>query len=153
MSAKTLEVRAAQYELEIRIDGSRDKVWKALTEETNAWWLPDFHMVGEGSVVHFDARAGGQMIESRADGGSLLWFTVQWCTPGEVLHLSGHVAPDWGGPATSLLKIALEDADGGTLVRFTDAHFGHVSDENLASLEDGWKQLLGSGLKPYVESR
>ena len=93
------------------------------------------------------------MTETHADGGSLLWFTVQWCTPGEVLYLVGHVAPDWGGPATSMLKIALEEAAAGTLLRFSDAHYGHISDENLASLEEGWKQLLGTGLKRYVESR
>ena len=153
MTVQTSEATVAQYELEIPIDRPREDVWRGLTEDMGVWWLPDFHMVGEGSVVTFDARAGGQMIESREGGGSLLWFTVQWCSPGEVLYLVGHHAPDWGGPATGMIKISLEDREGGTLVRFTDSHHGHVSEENLASLHEGWTQLLTAGLKAHVESR
>ena len=49
MSARTLDVRAAQYEFEIPIGRPPADVWRALTAEIQAWWLPDFHMVGEGS--------------------------------------------------------------------------------------------------------
>ena len=152
MNATTLDARIVHYELEIAIEADREVVWSALTEETDAWWLPDFHMVGEGSVVRFDARAGGQLIETREDGGSLLWYTVQMCSPGESVHLAGHVFPQWGGPATTLLHLSLEQDGGKTVLRVHDAQHGQVSDENIRSLEEGWALLFTEGLKKYVEA-
>lgn len=148
----SLPTRAAKYELEIPIQAPVEIVWKALTEDTNAWWLPDFHMVGKGSVVTLDARAGGQLIETQPDGGSLLWYTVQYCKPGEALYLVGYVAPDWGGPATTMLKLALEEHDGGTRLAVSDALFGCIEDSGVQSLHEGWTQLFTDGLKKHVEA-
>lgn len=150
--AKRMQSTVAQYELEVEISAEPTRVWNALIEEINAWWLPDFHMVGAGSVVRFEPRGGGGIIEETPDGGSLLWCTVHWIRPTErAVYLVGHVAPDWGGPACSHLKFAVEPLGKGSVVKITDAHFGHVSDENLASLEDGWGQLFRDGLKQFVE--
>ena len=151
MSATTHDTRTVIYDLEIIIDAPRAAVWKALTEETDNWWLADFHMVGEGSVVTLDATAGGHLIEKTEDGASLLWYTVQMCTPGESLHLVGHSAPQWGGPSISMLHLALEDRDDATVLRVQDAIFGRVADTSVSSLKQGWQQLFGDGLKRYVE--
>ena len=150
--AKILETRAAIYEMEIPIEAPRERVWRALTEEINAWWLPDFHMTGEGSVVTFEARAGGQLYERHENGKSLLWCTVTMCDPGVSIQMFGHIAPDWGGPTASMLKFHLEDRDSGTLFRITDALFGHVSDDSVESLQGGWRWLMTDGLKAYVEA-
>ena len=75
MSSETAP-RILQYELEISMRAPRERVWGALTDEINAWWLPDFHVVGPESVVTLDARAGGGLVEALPDGGSLLWYTV-----------------------------------------------------------------------------
>jgi uncharacterized protein YndB with AHSA1/START domain len=146
-----MEIRAKKYQLEIVIDAPREAVWRALVDETDAWWLPDFHMLGEGSVVTFDATAGGQLIERKEDGGSLLWYTVSMCTPGESLHLVGHMAPAFGGPSTTMLHLALTERDGATVLSVEDALFGHVTDASVSSLEAGWAQLFGDGLKRHVE--
>lgn len=152
MSALTTEPRVARYELEVAIDADRERVWRALTEETDAWWLPDFHMVAADSVVELEACAGGGLVEHRPGGGSLLWYTVQMCAPGETLHLVGHLAPAWGGPATTMLELTLEERDGGTVLRVRDALFGHVTDDTARSLADGWRQLFGDGLKAHAEA-
>ncbi len=151
--AKVLETRAVTYELEITIAAPPARVWQALTEETNAWWLPDYHEMGEGSVVSFDATAGGQLIERKEGGPSFLWSTVLMCHPGESIHLVGYAASEWGGPATTMMKFALEETDGGTTLKVTDALFGHVLDSHVDSLQGGWRQLFTEGLKAYVESR
>ena len=150
--AKILETRAALYEMEIPIEAPRERVWQALTEEINAWWLPDFHMTGEGSVVTFDAVAGGQLYERHESGKTLLWCTVHMCEPGVSIYMVGHTSPDWGGPATSMLKFQLEDKDDGTVLRISDALFGHVSDETVNSLQGGWRWLMTDGLKAHVEA-
>lgn len=150
--AKRLESSVAQYELEIKIDADPECVWSALIDDINAWWLPDFHMVGPGSTVRLEPHAGGGLIEELPDGGSLLWYTVHWIGPAaHTLYLVGHIAPDWGGPACTHLKIAVENRGNGSVVIITDSQFGHVSDQNLASLEDGWAALFRDGLKAFVE--
>jgi len=143
---------ALQYTLEVPIDAGPAAVWKALTDETNAWWLPDFHMVGEQSVVTLEARAGGQLIETQSDGSSLLWYTVQMCLTGTSIHLVGHIAPNWGGPATSMLELTLSGREGGTLLTVRDALFGQVTEKHAASQRDGWHQLFTDGLKTHVEA-
>lgn len=143
---------AAQYQLEVEISADPDRVWKAIVTEINAWWLPDFHMVGPASTMRFEPRAGGGLIEEDPAGGSLLWYMVQWIRPVErTVYLVGHIAPDWGGPSCSHLKFAVQPRGRGGVVTITDSHFGHVSDQNLASLREGWGALFRDGLKAFVE--
>ena len=142
----------ARYELEIEIDAAPERVWDALIQRTNGWWLPAFHMVGEGSTVTLEPWAGGRLHEELEDGGSLLWCTVHWIRPEQhVLYLVGHLAPDWGGPVTSHLKLAVEPRGSGSVLLVSDTHLGHIDRENLKSLEEGWTQLFRDGLKAFVE--
>jgi len=143
----------ASYDLSISIKKPRALVWKALTQETNDWWLPDFHMVGTGSVVTLTAEAGGQLVEKLEGGGSLLWFTVCMVDPGKSLHLVGQSFPEWGGPATTMLKLAIkDDADSCKLI-ISDAIVGRVTDSSLTSLRDGWLELFTKGLKAHCEAK
>jgi hypothetical protein len=148
------EARVAQYELEIAIDAPCARVWQAIFEETNAWWLPEFHMIGEGSVVTFEARAGGALIEQLPGGGSLLWATVHMCQPEAfTVYLFGHTAPEWGGPTTSSMKFALEaTGEKSCVLKVTDARHGHIDEENLKQLQHGWTWLFTDGLKKFVET-
>ena len=151
MSPTTLETRAVTYELELEIAASPETVWKSLTEETDAWWLPDFRMVGPNSRVEFDSRAGGQLIERTEDGGSLLWYSVLMSVPGQSLDLVGHVTAAYGGPATTMLRLGLEASETGTLFKISDALVGHVKESSVSSLESGWMQLFRDGLKKHAE--
>ena len=150
MSTQT-QAQVAQYELEIEIKADRERVWQALTGETDAWWLPDFRSLGD-SVVTLDPVPGGGLTESCADGRSLLWYTVQMIVPSESMYLVGHTAPDWGGPTLSMLKLELQDRGEGCALLVSDALLGRVSDTQASSLSDGWRQLFGDGLGRYVVS-
>lgn len=151
--ARTTAAGVLRYELELPLAAPRARVWEALTAETDAWWLPSFRMMGEGSRVRFEARAGGTLVEERPDGGSLLWYQVLMCVPGSALHLVGHLGPDFGGPATTLLTLTLVDAGRGCTLRVTDALHGAVGPDLVRSLESGWRQLFGDGLRRFVEGR
>ena len=153
MAVETMETRAMKYELEIAIDAAPAAVWDALVNETNLWWLPDFHMGGPDSKVTLEPKAGGQLVEQVESGMSLLWYTVTACHPGESLELVGSLSPDFGGPSTSMLGIRLEEKpDGTTLFKVRDAVFGHVSDKSLESMSSGWTELFEKGLKAHVSS-
>ncbi|MEM8679167.1 MAG: SRPBCC domain-containing protein [Planctomycetota bacterium] len=153
-TAKTLDISVGQYELSIDIDAPRDRVWRALLEETGSWWLPTYHMVGAGSQIEFDISPGGRgLIEHRADGSFLQWYTVQFFQPTEFkLFLVGNIAPEYGGPSTSNLCISLIEREGGTTLNVSDTHLGRVDERFLQSLEGGWKEIFGDGLRQHVES-
>ena len=146
------ETNITQYELEVEIQASPQRVWETLTESTDAWWLPDFRTVSGDSVVHFDATAGGTLIERNSDGESLLWYTVQMVVPGKAIYLVGHTAPDWGGPSLSMMKLAIEERADGCALLVSDSLLGVARDEQATGMADGWRQLFTDGLKRLVEA-
>lgn len=154
IGASTSPASCCQFELEIAIAASRQRVWNAIFEETNLWWLPDFHVIGEGSIVTFDHSPGGRgLVEATPDGGGLVWYTVQMYLPDQfTVYLIGHIAPEWGGPATSSLKLAVESTAAGSILKVTDARYGNVDEQQIQSSADGWKQLFTDGLKEHVET-
>ena len=154
MDFKQTPASCAEYQIEIPIRATREAVWHALFHEINAWWLPDFHMVGAGSTLESDASPGGRgLVESMENGAGLAWFQVQFYLPDQYkVYLVGNLAPDWGGPSTSNLKIELTESGAGCVLCLLDAHHGNIDSGNLQSLYDGWKQLMEDGLKEFVEN-
>lgn len=154
IGTKMGQAGVVQYELEIKIQAPAERVWRAIIEETNFWWLPDFHMVDAGSTVTFDPCPGGAgIVESSDDGGSLLWYSVQYYLPAQfTIYLVGNIAPDWGGPSTSHLKLSLAANETGCALKVTDAQHGNVSESSARSLAEGWTQLFTEGLKAFVEN-
>jgi len=141
-----------RVELAIRIAAARERVFEAITQETDAWWLADFYATANPETIVFEAEPGGRVYETSADGGGLLWFHVQSIVPNESLHLTGQLAPPFGGPATTLLHLALRDDGDGTVLEVTDCLFGNVDETTRANLESGWRMLFGDGLAKHVES-
>ena len=146
---KVVNAQVASYELAIDIKKPRAAVWKALTAETNSWWLPGFHMMGEGSVVTTRAEAGGSIIEKREGGGSMLWFTVNNVDPHKSIEMMG--SKEFGGASVNLFKIELEDHEGGTRLTATDSHIGVIDEKSIGMLQHGWTELFTDGLKKYCE--
>ncbi len=150
-AARRLDAAAATYELQIRVDAPTERVWEIVTERPDEWWVDDLRCVPGGSEMILDARAGGTLVERSPGGGSLLWFTVLAVEPGRALHLTGSLAPPYGGPAQTYLWLALEEDGEATVVRMTHSLHGYVAEGSLAEMESGWRLLLEKGLKPAVE--
>ena len=142
-------------ELEIAIDAPRSKVWKALIEEINQWWLADFRVAGPDSKVSFDPTPGGKgLIEITPDGGGLQWFATQMYMPADFkIYVVGNVAPEWGGPTTSNLKLSLVETESGCKLQIHEARHGNVDEKQAQCAADGWKQLFTDGLKAFVEKQ
>lgn len=141
----------ARYALEVPIQAAPAKVWDALVERTNEWWLADFRILGPDSKVELEAVAGGRLVEQTESGAGLVWYTVQMVVPGKSLHLVGHTAPSWGGPVLSMLELVIEATDRGSVLKVSDALVGVTTEAKVESLKSGWKQLFGDGLSPYVQ--
>ena len=148
---QVMEVRAVQYELQVPIEASRQRVWRGLTDQLSAWWLPEFHMLGPDSTVTLELQAGGRLYEQQGDH-ELLWYTVLSVTPEESLNLVGYCTPEFGGPLTTMLSARLHAEGGTTHLAVTDALYGHVSDAQVESLRSGWTTLFNDGLKAFLEA-
>jgi len=146
------EVRAVESNLEITIDAPRARVWKALVDEATGWWRKDFYVGKDPKGFHIEAKPGGRMYEDWGGGAGLLWYTVHAVNPGVSLDLFGHLAPRYGGPATTLVHIELADAGARTTLRLHDAIYGAVSEDFGSQTDAGWMALMDDGLRPYVEA-
>jgi DNA-binding transcriptional ArsR family regulator/uncharacterized protein YndB with AHSA1/START domain len=144
-------IGVAHVELEIRIAARPERVWQALVEETGRWWHKDFYAGSSPQGFILEPELGGRMYEDWGDGAGAIWYLVTEIDPPRTLGLSGHMPAAFGGPATSLVRIALQSDGDGTLFQLTDSEFRKVTDKTHASLADGWRQLFNE-LKAWVET-
>jgi len=151
-AAKILEASAARIELEVAIEATIDKVWRAIIDQPDAWWVTELRCVPGGSKLVLDPRAGGTLVEENGNGTSLLWFTVIAVEPPRSINLAGAIAPPFGGPCHAFLLLELEERDGVTVVKLTNSLHGHVDEKLLPDIEGGWRLLLENGLKRLVET-
>lgn len=153
MTVSTEPAVCHRYELQIKIEAEREQVWKALVEDINCWWLTDFYAVGNDSVIELDTKPGGRgLLESCPGGSWLLWYTVQMILPDQfAIYLVGHIAPAWGGPTVSSLKVMIEETANGSIFHLTDARHGRINETDPQSYQDGWARLFNDCLKKYVE--
>ena len=145
------DARIFKYHFDVPIGRDSKSVWSLMTNAINDWWMPDFRALGENSVVTLDAKTGGVLVEKGPDDESLEWYRVQMCTPGKSLHMTGYMAPDWGGPTITMLKLALEPDGDHTILKVSDALLGNVTEAGAKSAESGWNTLFRDGLKAHAE--
>lgn len=140
---------AVDVTLEWRVPVPAARVWSALFAAPDTWW-PASHRAIEGAKLTFDERLGGQLREERKDGHGLAWYTIFAMERARSLDLTGALATRYGGPATSLLHIELEDAGRGCIVKLMDSVFGRLGPQFQTSVTEGWTAIIGQGLVPYA---
>ena len=145
------DAKIIKYQFEVPIKRKATEVWDLLVNNIDAWWMNDFRALGDGSTVELNPAVGGQLIESGSDGISLEWYRVQMVIPGKSLYLVGYMAPDWGGPTTSMLKLMIDDHEDGSVLIVSDALLGNVTEKSLSSAQSGWQTLFTDGLKSFAE--
>lgn len=150
---KVADAKIIKYKFEVEIARAPKDVWSLMTEKIDAWWMQDFRALGDKSTVSLSPKTGGLLLEETADGASLEWYKVQLCTPGTALYLVGYMAPDWGGPTISMLKLGVEARGQGSALVVSDALMGNVTEASANSAASGWETLFGDGFKNYAQSR
>ena len=90
-------------------------------------------------------------MQSTPDGSRLEWYRVQMVSPGKSLYLVGYMAADWGGPTTSMPKLAVEDDGHAGKLTVSDALMGNVTEASARRPETGWNFLFFDGLKAFSE--
>jgi len=136
--------------LEITIDAPRERVWKALVEETTEWWHEDF-FTRPAEGFHIQPKLGGWMYEDWGKGDGLIWGFVTGVKKAEMLQVVGDLNADWGGPHRGIMDWTLASDGGSTLVRFRHGLFGRIEDKTADALDGGWRKLFEGCLKPHAE--
>jgi DNA-binding transcriptional ArsR family regulator len=143
-TAATLE----RVELEIEIAASRERVWRALVDETTRWWPRDFY-TGAAKGFHIEPKIGGRVYEDWGGGAGVLWYQVFAIHPGVSLDLHGAMGVPYG-PAITLLHLELAVTAEGTMLKVSDSTIGVAGDRRART--EGWQRVFGEGLKAYVEA-
>ncbi len=107
-------------------------------------------MLGPQSTVHLESIAGGRLFESAGDH-QLLWYTVISIAPYESIEMAGYCSAKYGGPMTTMIAIEVSALTPTiTQLRFSDSLYGKVTDGQVNSLCNGWKELFTDGLLKFI---
>lgn len=136
-----------QIEQEITINGSREKVFKALTSKIGKWWA--YRLLGQDSVLTLEPQVSGQFLERTKDGKGALWGVVTYVNAPYEIRLNGLLGMQ--GAVNSAYSFKLEEKGSSTVLKLSHHAVGLLDPEWEKSHDDGWKELLGTFLKDYVE--
>ncbi len=158
MSRETelLSCHAANVSVEIQIQANLATTWLSMVEQTSEWWRGDFLICENSKGMKIDPRVGGLVAEIvEGEGCGFAWGQIISFQPNSHFAYVAQIVPPWGGPAQSVVQISLEPiGDESTRLTLTDSIIGHLSDDLVASLDEGCRQLFGEGgLKGFVESK
>ena len=136
-TSTTPDVRAERIVQETRIRAPRERVWRGLTDEVDAWWE---HRADDGpSTVTLDPRVGGHFRLAYGDGSGWLWGVVQRVEPGRMLELTGPLGMP--GAVVNVYRYELADEGDGTVLTVTHDMLGTIDGERVASYTTGWRRL------------
>jgi|GEM_PF-1248494 len=135
--------------LEFTYHAPVSRIWKALTEELNAWWGPPYLLLdAEVTDLVLEPKLGGLMYEkwSGTDGG--IWGQVTSIKSEHWIELRGQMG--LSGPAVAIVCYELEPTDTGTLLKFSHVASGQVDAKSGEAFTKGWQDLLGDRLRAWV---
>jgi DNA-binding transcriptional ArsR family regulator len=133
--------------LDVVIAGSRHLVFESVIARIDQWWGPPA-MDARATRVSLEAGLGGRFVEHWGDTGGQLIATVTGLEPDRHVRLTG---PFHFGLALADATFDLEDAPGGTLLRFSFRAVGAIDPADIEGIESGWTTLLASRLKALVQ--
>jgi hypothetical protein len=127
-------------------------VWKSFTEEIDSWWPRDFRATEAPQRMVLEVKPGGRLYEDAGDGNGLVWYHVIALDAPHSISLAGFIAPPFGGPATSLLRIEFSaQAESATVMDINDSTFGCLGDTTATA--QGWRKLFDDGFKGWIERK
>jgi DNA-binding transcriptional ArsR family regulator/uncharacterized protein YndB with AHSA1/START domain len=134
--------------LDVVIAGSPHVVFESITARIDQWWGPPA-MDARATGVSLEPNLGGRFVEHWGDTGGQMIATVTGLEPDRHLRLTG---PFHFGLALGDATFDLEDAPGGTLLRFSFRAVGAIDPAVIEGIESGWTALVASRLKALVEA-
>ena len=152
-----LTAGAANVVIEIPINAPVSRTWSTMIIDISRWWRKDFLICEDSKGMTIEPRVGGLLFERAGlEGCGYAWGQIISFQPDKHLGYIAQIVPPWGGPAQSVVQISLKADESNphtTVLTLTDSLIGHVSEDLMSCLDDGWRQLFGEGgLKSYIEN-
>ncbi len=144
-----VQLTSSSCEFDIAIAAKPERVWKAIADESSAWWPNDFVTSERTKRFVIEATLGGRAFEDFGGGDGLIWYTVIGVDAGRELILAGHLLPPFGGPATTALRLTLSAQGSGTLLKIRDDRLGVLGGDAPA---EGWRIVFDGGLRRFLEA-
>jgi hypothetical protein len=145
-------ISTATHRLTLEIAKPHAAVWKSFTADIHSWWPKDFYATESPKRIVLELKPGGRLYEDAGDGNGLVWYQVIALDAPNSITMAGSIAPPFGGPATSLLRVAFSArGKAATTMEVTDATFGCLGDTR--STEEGWRMLFEGGFKTWIEKK
>lgn len=135
-----------QIKQEGRIEAPIKKVFASLTKDFNSWWA--YRLCREDSTLSFENEIGGRFIE-KGKNSQALWGTITYLHAPYEIRLKGLLGMT--GAVTSAYAYTLKEDRGATLLSLSHQASGLLDPNWHSAHEEGWKELLGTFLKNYVE--
>lgn len=142
----TVITRVMSIEQEVTLAAPAARVFRALTEEMDAWWSP--RLYDAPNKITLEPHVGGRFFEEHG-GETALWAIVRRIEPGKKLMLDGPLG--FETPVASISTFDLEEHDGKTTVRVSHRAIGEITEEEIAGYGRGWELLMQTQLPGWVE--
>ena len=140
-----------EFKLEISISATRDRVWEAILNETDQWWLSGGN--GKPMDLKIEAFPGGRLYRDLGKGRGHFWGHVQVIKPPELLEVVGPMFTSM--PITHHLAFRLEEERSGgevrTRVSYHHQAFGPIPDDLRTAVVEASNESVLKGLKNHVE--
>lgn len=146
-----IDLSSLIIQMEETIHAPAEKVFAALTGDLSGWWgFPFLINPEDASGVTIEPELGGKFYESWRDGGGVILGTVSRLKKNRRLVLQGYMSLP--GPLCGIIDFELVPvSESVTIVKLHHSAFGTFDWQANRHYEPGWKHLLGTRLKAYVE--
>ncbi|MEM9066648.1 MAG: metalloregulator ArsR/SmtB family transcription factor [Planctomycetota bacterium] len=141
---QTADSRIAKIEQQITIKATPEAVFRAFTEDTEAWF---FNGPGQ-PPCRLEPKLGGMLYQDEGDGAGTVFAMITKFKPGKAIAMSGEFC--CREACLNNVTFTFEDADGATLMKLDHRLSGEFDDNYLEEFRVGWEELAGA-LKTHVE--
>jgi hypothetical protein len=142
MTSKLAPASICEARFTLPVSLPRAEAWQRLCADINLWWPAGYRATSQHGAMRLDAVPGGLLLEDGGAGNGVLWYTVQAVDAPLSMVLSGFIAPPYGGPALSLLRLSLTELDAThCLLEIHDSVMGRADAETI---EAGWRDIFGA---------
>jgi len=136
------------------VAASAADTYRALVNETGAWWNPRHTYSGDARNVSLNARPGGCLCETLPEGGGVEHLHVVHVVPGKLLRLTGGLGPLQASGVAGALTWTLSETDSATTVSLSYVVGGYMRGgfEPVAAAVDAVVGNQLERLKRYLET-
>lgn len=128
----------------VLVPGPVDRAFDLFTAGLGSWWPMRTHSVGEheSAGVAMQCRAGGEIVETLADGSTTVWGTVTDWEPPSRLAFTWH--PGQPAAEATRVEVRFEESGSRTLVTLVHSGWEGRPDGSRArqGYDSGWDVVL-----------